>query len=391
MAIKTNYEKNGSKYYRVTRTVGHRANGSAIKKEFYGENKSEAEEKANEYINKIKLGLNSDFDKTTLGELFHYWVFDIVKMDSKRKHSTFERYESTYRIYIKDSNIASLIISDIKNLPIQNYYNSLYKNGKKTSIIQELDKELKAFFNWAVLQNYMPRNPCQKLAIPGNGDTILDEDTDIKFFTYEEIDKIQANYNDDNLKYACILGLGMGLREGEILGLQYKNIDLQNGFIYIRTTLSKKKKFDGDKQIGSELVLTSPKTKSSIRKLKIPKEILIKIKTIIDRQFFKWKSNNLIFNNDSLIFTTNTCKAIDASDFRTAWKRLLKRSNVEYKKFHTLRHTFASILFHRQVQIKTVQQLLGHSSIQTTEKIYVHVMPSTRESASEEINFLFKN
>ena len=56
MAVKTNVNKNGNKYYRITRTIGHKDDGSPIKKEFYGANKSEAEEKASQYLNDLKNG-----------------------------------------------------------------------------------------------------------------------------------------------------------------------------------------------------------------------------------------------------------------------------------------------------------------------------------------------
>ena len=76
MARKTNFSVNGKEYYRVTRTVGKKADGTAIRKTFYGTGINEANEKADEYINNIKNGLVNNYENITLNELMHIWIFD---------------------------------------------------------------------------------------------------------------------------------------------------------------------------------------------------------------------------------------------------------------------------------------------------------------------------
>ena len=85
MAVKTNYEKNGNNYFRVTATIGKKSDGKPIRKEFYGKSKKEAETKKDEYLNNLKSGLNLDFDKITVGNLFHIWLFEIIKVSNKIK------------------------------------------------------------------------------------------------------------------------------------------------------------------------------------------------------------------------------------------------------------------------------------------------------------------
>ena len=382
-----------NKYYRITKTIGHRQDGTPIKKEFYGESKKEAENKAEIYIGNINNGLNIGFDKLTVCDLFHYWLFEVIQYASNRKHSTFERYETTYRLYIKDSPIGIKTIYDINSHIIQNYYNDLYKKGKSTSTIGELNKELKAFMNWAIKNDYLLKNPCNNIVIPGNADEDFtsDEDEYIDYFSFDEINAFQSNYKEDNTKYICMLALGMGLRQGEILGLQKSKIDIQNQEIIINRTLSKKKIFKDDNHIRTDLILTTPKTKSSIRKLHIPNNLIIPLSNCLKEVENKYNKNGLEFKDDSLIFTTNTCKPIDSTDFRRAWKRLLNRSGVEYKRFHCLRHTFASILFSQGASLKAVQKILGHSNLATTERIYVHIMPEDKINTIDKINIVFQN
>ena len=127
MAKKTNSKINGKEYYRIRKVVGHTASGEKILKNFYGESKKEAEQKANEYLNNIENGLIIDFENFTLAELMHTWLFDFLHNSSKIKPSTFQRYESLYRNYIKESEIAGNKLINIKTKHLQKFYNNLSK------------------------------------------------------------------------------------------------------------------------------------------------------------------------------------------------------------------------------------------------------------------------
>ena len=99
MAKKTNFEVNGNKYYRVTRTIGKKADGTPVRKTFYGTGINEANEKADNYINDIKNGLINNYEYAILKDLMSTWLFDFLHKSSKIKPSTFQRYEGIYRKY----------------------------------------------------------------------------------------------------------------------------------------------------------------------------------------------------------------------------------------------------------------------------------------------------
>lgn len=134
MAVKTNVNKNGNKYFRITRTIGHKEDGTPIKKEFYGNSKSDAEEKANQYLNDLKNGLIVSAENYTISQLMHIWLFDFLNNSSKIKPSTFQRYEGIYRNYIKISPIAGTKISKVNPIQIQKYYNELSENKTYSQI-----------------------------------------------------------------------------------------------------------------------------------------------------------------------------------------------------------------------------------------------------------------
>ena len=165
MAVRTNYEKNGKNYYRVTATIGKKADGKPIRKEFYGKSKKEAESKKEEYIKGLNLGLNSNFNEITLEELIKTWLFEVVK--TYASHSTMDRYEGIYRNYIKETTLNSTKLNSIKPLTLQRHYNKLYYEDKKSlSVIKNLNKFLKTFFNYAIKEDYILSNPCIRVTLP---------------------------------------------------------------------------------------------------------------------------------------------------------------------------------------------------------------------------------
>ena len=397
MAVKTNYDKNGYKYYRLTKTIGHKIDGTPVKKEFLGKNKSEAEEKATKYINLIKKGLPFDFETITLDELMHSWLFNILYVSKNFKSSSFERYESIYRNYIKNSDISILPVYTLNSGIIQQYYNKLYDNGKTTSQITNLNKLLRKFFNYCIDSDYLSKNPClnRYITIPGNADEYCDNEdieNEISIFSDLEIKTILKDLDYKNTLHIAILIASLtGLRMGEILALNNKNLDLENGIIKVKYTLSKTKVFDNKESSHWELKLQKPKTKSSIRQVNIPCNAINILKKYKEFQIQKYEKNNIKFNEDSLLFTTKLCKKIDKGNFRRAWRRFLKSKNIEYKRFHTLRHTFASMLFKNGATVLEVKELLGHSDSQTTEKIYIYVYPTSKQDSINKLNYLLKS
>ncbi|WP_027633087.1 tyrosine-type recombinase/integrase [Clostridium hydrogeniformans] len=388
MATKTNYEKNGQKYYRVTASIGRDSSGKLIRKEFYGKSKKEAELKRDEYIDGIKNGLNSNFKDVTLGKLIYTWLFEVVRVSSNIKPSTFERYEGIYRNYIKDSEIYSLKLNNLKSINLQRYYNNLYSIGKSSNVIKNLNKLLKTFFNYAVNEGYMIKNLCagKNIVIPGESTVIKEE---IIPFTDDEIKSIKKALEKNRLKALILLDLGTGLRRGELLALKWRNVDINNCELVVKETLKRVTIINEDGSRTVETLTHAPKTKHSYRSVPIPSNLIPILKEQQRIQKLdKLKSGDSYISND-YVFTTEIGNHIDERNLTRSYKRILEKADVKYRKFHNLRHTYATKLFQRNVPLKTVQVLLGHSDINLTANIYTHVIPKEKSNAVDKLNDLF--
>lgn len=387
MATKTNCNKNGVKYYRVYLELGRDSKGNRVRKEFYGKSKKEAEEKLEKYKNGLNIGLSNDYDKLVLGNVCKLWLFEKVK--NTVKPSTFEHYEGIYRNYIKLSPLYPIRLKDIKGLDIQRYYNTLVKNGKSISVVKNLNKLLKSFFNYAVDEGYMIKNYCMGKSITIPEDNSVDEDKNIiTAFTIDEQNKFIKAVSNHRLKALFLLALGTGLREGELLGLKWEDINFDKCTLSVKRTIKSVFLFEGDKRKYC-LIEQTPKTENSIRTVPIPHNLMpILKKHKLNQKQEKIKAGPAYTEND-YVFCTELGTPTDPQNLRKMYKRILDNNNIPYKKFHSLRHTYATRLFEKGVPLKTVQMLLGHSDISTTSNIYVHVMPSQKTEAIDKINDLF--
>ena len=144
---KTNFQVNGKSYYRATATVGKDSNGTLIRKQFYGSSKKEAEAKRDEYLMNINKGLSVDYDKALFGAMFQVWFENVLRPSISL--SSYNRYEMDYRIRIKESQLKSIKLIEIKSVHIQSYYNDLLKIYT-VNTVKLVHKLLNNFFNYCV-------------------------------------------------------------------------------------------------------------------------------------------------------------------------------------------------------------------------------------------------
>lgn len=335
MAKKTNFEVNGNKYFRVTRTVGKKADGTAIRKTFYGTGINEANEKADEYMNKLKNGLVTNFDNITVNELMHTWIFEFLHNSSKLKPSTFQRYEGIYRNYIKESRIAGLKVHSLNSIQLQTFYNTLYKKKYSYSQINTLNTVLKVFFNWCIANGYMLRNPCLNVDIKGSkSDVINKKSKDVEILTEKEIKTIKAHIKNTDFELIFLLDLSTGLREGELLALDWENIDLKKKKIKIERSVKEVYVYDNEENKHIETIFQTPKTINSFRTIPIPNVIIDVIKSIQPQK--------------GLLFHDEFGQPLKAKNVAYRWRKILKECNIPHKKFHSIRHTYASILLKKR-------------------------------------------
>ncbi len=389
MATKTNYTTNGNDYYRITIDIGIDANGKRIRKTFYGKSKKDAEQKKQDYINKMNSGIK-DTKTLWLAQTMKSWLFEVVKMSGNIKPTTFARYEGLYRNYIENSPIACISLDTLQPIHIQRYYNKLFKNNKSSNQINYINKFLKQFLNYSVDCGYMLRNPCdgKKVVIPKK-EVKEAPKKDVPVFSDEDLKKI-LTAPDSKIKYISLISLATGMRRGEIIGLKESDISYKTNEIYIRRTVATTTIFDYDNNKSKKTIVQEPKTKNSVRDIHLPKSLVNIITKAISLKNEEKKKAGDSYNKDNLdyIFLSELGNLINAGNLDKTWAKFLRELDIPHKKFHALRHTYATKQFEAGKPLKTVSILLGHSSIEITANTYTHVLKKEKESVLDVLNSL---
>lgn len=296
------------------------------------------------------------------------WLFQIKK--NELKPSSFQSYEGTFRNYIKDSDIADIKVYNTKSIQIQEYYNKLGKT-KSYSQIKKLHKLLKQFFIYAENEGYIIKNPCNNITIPNKQSKTKSDN--IEYFSEEEIEKLKTAFENNKFYNLILVALGTGLRQGELLALKWENVNLKDKYIEVKESVKKVYVFDSDGNKKLETIYQKPKSLSSIRKVDLPDKIIDILSNM---------NKNTVF-----VFEDENGNPYSAKTLFGNWKKVLNDNNIPYKKFHSLRHTYATMLLTKGVDLKTVQDLMGHSDITITQ-IYLHVLPKTKSDAVNRLNDL---
>lgn len=374
MARKTNIEVNGKSYYRVTKTIGHRADGTAIRKQFYGSGVNEANQKADEYIKNLKMGLLNDNQLHTINTLLPKWLFDVKKNEIKA--SSFESYESTYRNFIKPYLIADLPINELKSLKIQEFYNKLIKEKVSANTVKKTHKLLRQFFSYSEKEGYIIKNPCINVSLPKKKkeikNIIKERKTKFQYFNEDEIKQLIELFKNTRYENIIIFALGTGMRKGEILGLQWEDIDFENKEIHVVHNLSYIANINENGARSYTTILQTPKSENSIRIIPMSQKIYDLLKSID--------------NNSDYVFSSRGSH-FDIKWTEKFWNKTLKGTNLEGKKFHDLRHTFATMLLLNGANLIQIKELLGHSSVKITE-MYLDALPKSKQEIVNKIDYL---
>lgn len=348
--------------------------------------------KKEERVQKEKLfGLNPQ--DTTLNEVYEVWL----KTKRGIRDTTFQSYKRKYKRYAYDE-IGYLPVKKIKRTDIKSFYNNL-ENERELGFgtIRLMHMILHQLFDIAIDEDIINKNPCNN-ALKEIRATFKDRN-ELKRREKEPLTKEQENafldfvkndgyYNKYYPLFATMLKTGM--RISEALGLCWENVNLKEKYIEIDHAL--KVYMKDDKCTYS---IGPPKTAKSKRKIPLLDEtieILSELKEYRLKRGISFESqidgyNDFVFfiNTKSLTSSSTINRVIKAIAFKYVGKKRLSDPTLPYFTCHSFRYTYATRLCESGVNIKVIQEILGHEKIDTTMEIYVK---ATGEFKKEEIETL---
>jgi integrase len=332
-----------------------------------GKTKEEARRNLRRARGEAERGLVFDADNLQVGEYLDRWLSDSV--NDTVKATTFERYEQIVRLHLKPA-LGRVKLKGLTPAHVRGLYREKLEAGSSARTVRYIHTTLHKALKQAVMDGLIPRNVTESVKPPQPSREEMHPLTPEQAKLLLEI----AHKATDRLEALYVLAIHTGLRQGELLGLKWDDVDLEDGFLQVRRTLTITK--DGP-------VFTSPKTAGSRRSVKLTSKAIEALKRHLERQLGEIDRVGSLWIENGLIFASETGEPLNRHNLiRRSFKPLLKRAGLPQIRFHDLRHTCATLLLTRNVNPKIVSEMLGHSSIAITLDTYSHVLPNMRDQAA---------
>lgn len=255
---------------------------------------------------------------------------------------------------------AEKTLDEITPLDLMKWQNDLLNKGFKPTYLRMIQNQMTALFNHAERFYGLKNNPCKKIDKMGKPNA-----KELNFWTKEEFDIFIDSFSEDEKVYKLIYELlfWLGCRIGEVMALTFSDIDYEKSTVTINKTLFRR---------GKEILITTPKTESSVREVTIPEFLVDEIKQYVE-SIYKPENDNRLFEL--------TDRAVQKKIKSKANKCHLKPIRV-----HDLRHSHVAFLIEKGVQPLVIAQRVGHDSVNTTMNIYGHLYPNKQKQVADMLN-----
>lgn len=308
---------------------------------------------AEEWLRNFLITQKADFDM----KFEDFWKMYCADMETRLREHTMRTKK-----YIVELKILPYFgnkrVNDITAADIRQWQNELIKMGYSPTYLKTINNQLSAIFNYAVRYYDLKSNPCAKAGSMGKSKA-----EEMDFWTGEEFRKFIDSVMNKRLSYMAFMTLyWTGMRLGELLALNPKDVDLK------KRTISITKSYQ---RLGKKDVITPPKTPKSKRVITIPEFLAADIKDYMDSLYDLQEDDRLF--------------PITKYYLEHEMQRGIKESGVKRIRVHDLRHSHASMLIELGFSPLEIANRLGHEKVETTLNTYAHLYPNKQTKLAERL------
>ncbi len=301
----------------------------------------------------------------TLSVFLTSWLQDTAQ--PRLRDRTYIRYRELIMLHILP-NVGKVKLQKLSPQHLQKLYNTKLEEGYAPQTVQHIHRLLHRALNDAVKWNLLARNVCDAVDSPRV------PKKEMKVFTAEQAQQFLECARDDALEALYVVALTTGMRQGELLGLKWSDIDFTCERLQVVRTIARIR--------HKGFVVLEPKTAKGRRSINLTPLALDALKRHRIRQNEARLGVGEIWDDQGWIFCNSVGKPLEVSNIiRRSFHPLLEKAGVPKLRFHDLRHSAATLLLSLNIHPKVVQELLGHSTIVVTLDTYSHVLPSMQGDA----------
>jgi integrase len=329
--------------------------GKRRRETVYGQTKQEVQAKLLELQQRAMRG-ELDCPKMSLKNYLDFWL-------GSKKPSLAEQTAATYTYFashILKQNIAGQQLADISAWDVAQLYRTWQAAGMSPQTMHQVAVLFRSAMKEAVRMGLLHASPAHRVPLPKM------PQVSARPLDPAELAALLHAAAGDPWEPLCVLALDSGCRIGELLALEWADLDTDRQLLWVRRNL-----------IPHTQKTKEPKTSTSRRQILLTADSLRQLQLHRQRQLAAGYTGPLIFPNGKGHYQ-------DHGDLHLrVWRPLLARAGVPARKFHTLRHTCATLLLQAGVNIKVISERLGHADITVTLRTYAHVMPRMQETATQ--------
>lgn len=358
------------------------------RKAVYGKTKQEATKKLHTVLEEIKKGVDVDKEDMLLTDWLDYWLKYYAKPRVKR--STYISYEMMIRVHVKPF-IGSVKFKNLSARIFQEYLVGLIKSsanpdGLSLKSVKNIKNMLHSAISQAICDDMLVKNYLDYVQLP------KERKGEERVLTQSEQNLMveEARRYPHEGSFGIILALYTGLRKGELLGLQWQDIDEEKRMLHVRRAINRLHTDSGKEQKNkTEIVIGSTKSSCSDRDIPLFEQLFNELMRFKERQI-RLKNDKGVkhLETDFIITGQNFCH-IEPRYFETIFQNVAKRAGVENVHIHTLRHTFATRCIEQGCDIYVLSKILGHAQPSTTLNKYGHALPDHKRDSMNKVGEIF--
>ena len=349
-------------------TAGHDPEtGKAIYKNVLGRTQAEVKSKLKAAIEESK-GLDvTKAGKYTVGAWMDEWFENYAKV--KVRPSSHQTYRGYIDNHIKP-NIGKIPLEKLTSLELQKLYKKLLEKGRVDRIeskhqakglspktVRNIHQIIASAMKLAKEQKIIASDPTESCTLPKL------EHREMKTLSVEQLASFLREAKESGVFEMYYVEMATGLRRGELLGLKWEDIDLEQGDLRVKRQIAR---------INGEVIEAPLKTKNAYRTLPLAEDTIVVL-----------KQQRKKVGSSPWVFPSPTGGPISPDSVLHMLHRVLKRAGLPKVRFHDLRHTFATLALQNGVDIKTVSGMLGHFSAGFTLDTYAHVTSAAQRQAAQ--------
>ncbi len=323
-----------------------------------------------EMLNKIDGGLTFEGTQITLERFVEMWLNGKVL---SRRPRTVHQYQQIVRLHILPI-MGHMRLQDIRPTHVRQLYAIKRKEGRGPRTVQLIHATLYNALKQAVREGVLRHNPVEAVERPRV------EQSEMQILNDDQIRQFLITAKGSPFEAIFYLALATGMRQGELLGLKWSDIDWNKGILFVQRQLQQIE--------GQGYVFLPPKTRAGRRQIKVGTATLKQLEDHRNRQALEKAVAGDRWRENDLIFPTTIGTPLDYKRATQEFKRILKHAGLPSIRFHDLRHTSLNALMEMGTPVNTVQRRGGHAKPSTTIDIYGHATARSQEVAAEKIEEL---